>query len=60
MGVLISLRNESNGLICLEFLGFWKEQVQKSNLPDSDYRLSINRRIASTRLLTDIKGFASC
>ena len=37
--VLISLRNESNGLICLEFLRFWKEQVQKSNLPDSDLRL---------------------
>jgi hypothetical protein len=36
--VLISLRNESNGLICLEFLGFWKEQVEESNLPDSDYR----------------------
>ena len=25
--VLISLRNESNGLICLEFLRFWNAQV---------------------------------
>jgi len=39
MGGLISLSNESIGLICLEFLRFWKEPVQKSNLLDSDPRL---------------------
>jgi hypothetical protein len=54
--MLISLRNESNGLICLEFLRFWKEQVQKSNLPDSDPRLQValNQQLAQNRNATII------
>ena len=36
------------------------EAQQRIVQADSDYRLSINHRIASTRLLTDSNGFALC